>query len=156
MFKNNKIDIKFSHLLAIQTQKIHFKRFYFNKIAHKNFCNSNKNGDYKIGKFSLKNLKHQLKEYGSLGLTVYLCLYVPSLITFYYLFKSKTLDPIKVVEFLHRNGAESFIDVEYMKRLVNSEGATLAFALICNRLSLVFRLPLTLYLTILIKKLMKK
>lgn len=156
MLKNFKIDMKFLNLLKTQTQNIYYKKFTFNKLSYKSFCNSNENRDHKNEKKSLRNLKIQLKEYGSLGLTIYLCLYVPSILIFYYLFKSKTLDPSVVVEFLIRKGAESFIDLEYMKRLVNSEGATLAFALICNRLSLVFRLPLTLYLTILIKKLMRK
>lgn len=156
MFKNSKLSIIFSRLFEKKSNLKNINRSIFSRHIGRTFCEANKNENNKLRKFSIKNMKQQLKEYGSLGLTVYLCLYVPTLATFYYLFKSKTLDPASLVNFLYRNGAESFIDIQSMKSLINSEGATLAFALICNRLSLIIRLPLTLYLTYLIKKFFRK
>jgi len=156
MLKNknfNRVLIK--SLYEKAPNKINSKTPSFCKLTMKFFCEIN-NKNISTGKFSFKNMKKQIKDYGTLGITIYLCLYVPSLLTFYYLFKSKTLDPAKVIDVLSRAGAESFLDVEYMKKLSHSEGATVAFALICNRLSLVIRLPLTLYLTILFKKILKK
>lgn len=145
-----------------------FSKYRINMRNKRNFCeknNANKNNSnnpnenanfFNKQNFSLKNMKKQLKEYGSLGLFVYVGLYIPTLITFYMLFKTKKLDPARIVDFLSSCGADRFTDVNKLKELSHTEGAIIAFTLICNRLSLVVRLPLTLYLTILIKKMMRK
>jgi len=106
--------------------------------------------------FSTEELKIKLKEYGQLGMIIYFGISITTLTTFYYLFKSKKIDAEKFIENLQDYGFNKFVDLEKLKKLANTEGASFGLAVICNKLILIFRLPLTLLLLFLIKKYLKK
>lgn len=152
---NPKLIKKFSiHRFNLTHKKNFCENNEINKI-HSNNASENVNSTNKK-KFSIKNMKKQLKEYGYLGLFVYVVIYIPTIVSIYLLFKTKTLDPAKVVDILSSFGADRFTDLNKLRELSHTEGATIAFTLMCNSLTLMVRLPLTLYFTILIKKMMRK
>jgi len=101
-------------------------------------------------------MKKQLKEYGPLGIVVYLSFYLTTLTTFYCLIKSKTLDPAKIVNKMSDLGLNKYVDIDNMNKIANSTGATMAFTLILNRLSNIVRLPLTYYVTKYLHKMMRR
>ncbi len=120
------------------------------KIISSNYCTNKKNN------FSIKTKKDLLKEYGVLGAIVYSGISITCLSSFYFLFKTKRLDTIILIEKMQEFGLEKMVNIEKMKNLSQTEGANLAMAVVCNKLILPFRLPFTVFLVYSIKKLIKK
>lgn len=107
---------------------------------------------FKKENFTKDNIIKHIRDFGGLFLFIYLCLYIPSFLTFLYLFSRRKLEPEKVADLLIKYDGESYMDVKMLKELSQSDNAALALAMICARMTIVIRAPLTLFLTILLRR----
>ena len=101
-------------------------------------------------------MKKQLKEYGKLGIYVYLVLYIFSMSSIYYLVKTKRINPEWVLYGLETLKIDQYFNTNSLKEILKSEYSTIAFTIICNRMTLIIRLPITIWLTIMIKRISKR
>lgn len=97
-------------------------------------------------------MKKKLKEYGRLGIFIYFSISFTTLSSFYYLLKTKKLDPVKCFDYFEEYHLHKYLPVEKLKELTVKDGAYFALAIILNKAIIIFRLPLTLIILFILKK----
>jgi hypothetical protein len=74
----------------------------------------------------------------------------------YYLFKTKRINPEWFINGLETLKIDKYFNTKSLKEILKSEYSLIAITLICNRMTLIFRLPITIWVTIMIKRMSRK